>query len=121
MVNWESLLQGKTDGMTWAFGGMHVGDDISALPFDCVTLIDPRTPNVRRGQSSQGIFDIAEDESKSLVPREQLLSEFFRYGRHVMKLVIERSVRSGFAAHYFRNCRSSMREIFNDCWVLRLA
>lgn len=46
MVSRESLLRGETDGITSAFGGIHVGDDIGVLLLDCVTEIDPRTPNV---------------------------------------------------------------------------
>ena len=48
MVYRESLLRGETDGTTSAFGGIRVGDDIGVLQLDCVTEIDPRTPNVSR-------------------------------------------------------------------------
>jgi len=83
-MDWDSLLQGKTDGSKWPFKGVRVGDDMTALMLDQVRLIEPMTPNVRRGQSSSlGICDIAEDGLWSPVPRDQLVNELRQYGGRV--------------------------------------
>jgi hypothetical protein len=81
MIDWQPLLEGRTDGRGIAVGGVRVGDSLDALPVEG-TQLHPQAPSERRGTRDGQVFDITEDERWVPVPRDVLLAELRQYGGH---------------------------------------
>jgi hypothetical protein len=82
MIDWQPLLEGRTNGSGIAVGGVRVGDSLDALPREN-TQLNPQSPSEQRGSRNGEVFDITEDDRWVPVPRDVLLAELRQYGGHV--------------------------------------
>jgi hypothetical protein len=96
MVDWRSLVDGRTDGLSTAVHGLRVGDAVHAVLLDRATSIEPAKPSSpSRSWGSAGVFEVDAEGRSVLVPRETLIAELRQYGGRVWVDRVSYQVSSG--------------------------
>jgi hypothetical protein len=80
-IAWQQLFADPCAAVAaLAVGGVRLGDPVDALPFERLTVVEPRAEGLRRVWRDGAAFDLAPDGTETPVGRERLEAELRRDG-----------------------------------------